>query len=168
LTRDEALFELTRRYFASHGPARLQDFVWWSGLTTADAKAGVDMAGRDLAQEAIDGRTYWRSASTPAVRRAPRVAYLLPAYDEYLVGYKDRSAALDPTCNDRSVPGSVLFDSTIVVDGRVVGTWKRAPGKSAVIVARSPFAALRKAARPAVADAAQRYGAFLGMKAVLA
>jgi len=66
------------------------------------------------------------------------------------------------------VPGSVLFDSTIVVDGRVVGTWRRAPGKSAVIVALSPFAVLRKAATRAVADAAHRYGAFLGTRVVLA
>jgi hypothetical protein len=166
LTRDEALAEITRRYFTSHGPATAQDFVWWSGLTTSDAKAGIDMAGRHLGREVIDGKTYWRSASAPAVARARRAAYLLPAYDEYLIAYKDRSAAFD--CGERSMLRDAQFNSTIVLDGQVVGTWKRTFGNSAVIVTLSPFAALRNAARRAVTKAAYRYGAFLGLNVVIA
>jgi hypothetical protein len=67
LPRDEALAELTKRYFTSHGPAMIQDFVWWSGLTVADAKAGLEMAGSSLVKEVVDGRSYWRPASMPAV-----------------------------------------------------------------------------------------------------
>jgi hypothetical protein len=75
------LAELTRRYFTSHGPAQLHDFAWWSGLTIADARAGLAMVGRELTQEVIAGRTYWYS---PALRAVPptRNAYLLPLYDE--------------------------------------------------------------------------------------
>src|SRR5207244_8566351 len=73
LTRDDALAEITRRYFVSHGPATVQDFVWWSGLTTTDAKAGLDMVRRHVVQETIDGRTYWLSASMRAGVRVPRM-----------------------------------------------------------------------------------------------
>jgi Winged helix DNA-binding domain len=82
LTRDEALAELTRRYFTSRGPATVKDFVWWSGLTAADARAGIEMTGRRLVREVIDGKTCWRSSSAQAVIRRTRAVYFLPAYDE--------------------------------------------------------------------------------------
>jgi hypothetical protein len=160
LTRDEALAELSRRYFTSRGPATVQDFVCWSGLTAADAKAGIEMAGRRLVREAIDGTTCWRSSSTQAVARGPGTAYVLPAYDEYLVAYKDRSAAIDPA---HSAEGTnLILGPTIVLNGRVVGTWKPVPAKDAVIVTLNPFAALRGTARQAILNAARRYGTFLG------
>ena len=96
LARDEALAELTRRYFTSRGPATVQDFVWWSGLTAADARAGVAMVRPRLDQDVIDGKTYWRAASkTPA---APRGANGVPAaaLRRVPLAYKDRSASIDP------------------------------------------------------------------------
>ena len=83
LDRDAALAELARRYFASHGPATLKDFVWWSGLTVRDARAGIDLAGTALTREQVDGLTYW-SVDGPAPRamQSP-TAFLLPNYDEY-------------------------------------------------------------------------------------
>jgi hypothetical protein len=160
LTRDEALAELTRRYFTSRGPATVQDFVWWSGLTAADARAGLEMTGRHLVRDVIDGSACWRSSSAQAVPRGPRAAYLLPAYDEYLIAYKDRSAAIDPAYSARKM--IVIFGPTIVLNGRVVGTWKPAPGKGAVVVTLKPFATLRAPQRRAVVEAGRRYGAFLG------
>src|SRR5262249_21956329 len=88
LARDQALAELARRYFTSHGPAQLRDFAWWAGLTIGDARAGVAMAQRDLVQDTVDGRTYWLSSSTRPRSRS-RAVYLLPIYDEYLIAYKD-------------------------------------------------------------------------------
>src|SRR5205085_10298801 len=82
LDRDEALAELTKRYFTSHGPATIQDFVWWSGLTVADAKAGLAMVTSHLLHETINGQTYWFSPSTPPVQYLSQAAYLLPNYDE--------------------------------------------------------------------------------------
>src|SRR5262245_2764707 len=96
MPRDQSLAEIARRYFTSHGPATLHDFVWWSGLTTADATAGLEMAKRSLAQETINGHTYWLASSIPATNDSSPTAYLLPAFDEYTVAYKDRSAVLDP------------------------------------------------------------------------
>src|SRR5205823_2444019 len=83
LTRDQALAELTRRYFRSLGPATLRDFVWWSGLTTADARTGIEMAGGDLSCETIDSNVCWLSSPPQAVPRQSQSAYLLPVYDEY-------------------------------------------------------------------------------------
>jgi hypothetical protein len=164
-SRDEALAELTRRYFTSHGPATLQDFTWWSGLTTADARSGLEMVQHHLAKEEIDGKTYWLPSSMPAIKRVERVACLLPTYDEYLVAYKDRSAALD---SKQTIPGNVVFSSAIVIGGRVVGSWKRTPKKEAVIITLNPFSPLNKAEILAVTEAAHRYGTFLGLSAVLA
>jgi hypothetical protein len=160
LARDQALAELARRYFISRGPATLQDFVWWSGLTTADARAAIDMAGDDLSRDVVDGSVCWLSSSRRAVPRPAGAARLLPVYDEYLVAYKDRGAVLDSRYTKRGT--NVIFGSTIVVNGRVVGTWKRTPPGKNVVVTLAPFAPLGGRARRAVDDAIRRYGTFLG------
>jgi winged helix DNA-binding protein len=160
LTRDEALMELARRYFTSRGPATLQDFVWWSGLTTADARSGIEMAGSDLSRHVIDGSVCWLPTSRPAAPRPAGAAHLLPVYDEYLVAYKDRSAVVDSRYCKRGT--NVLFGSTVVVEGLVVGTWNRAQSGNQIVVNVRPFAAVAASARRAVADAIRRYGVFLG------
>ena len=168
MARDEALAELARRYFTSHGPATVEDFVWWSGLLTADARAALQMAKPHLMQEVVAGRTYWLSPATaPAGRVSPR-ALLLPPYDEYTVAYKDRSAVLDPAYTMLAQFGNGIFNPIVVVDGRVVGTWKRALKRDGVVITQSPFAELGTAATRAVAAAADRYGKFLGVSANLA
>jgi hypothetical protein len=96
LTREESLAELTRRYFTSHGPATLQDFIWWSGLTATDAKSGMEMIQSQLTKEVVEGKLYWFKPSRLNVKVAARDVYLLPAFDEYLVAYKDRRAAVYP------------------------------------------------------------------------
>lgn len=167
-SRDEALADLTRRYFTSHGPATLRDFVWWSGLNAKDANSGLDMVQRNLWKEVIEGKSYWRSLSMIPVKRVARVAYLLPAFDEYLVSYKDRSAAVQANNSKETPRGNVLFSSVIVIGGRVVGSWKRSLEGKSVRIILSHFAPVSKAERQLVADAADCYGAFLGMTVVLA
>ncbi len=161
MARDEALAELARRYFTSHGPATLQDFVWWSGLRVADARAGLEMAKPHLAQEVIDGKIYWLSSSMPAAKEASPTAYLLPPFDEYTVAYKDRSAVLDPLYAKQVTYGYGIFNPLIVVDGQVVGTWKRALKKDALVITPTLFAKLNKAETRAFHAAASRYGKFL-------
>ena len=80
LARDEALAELTGRYFTSHGPATADDFAWWSGLTKADVKAGLEMVATQLIHKVIDSKSYWFSASTPPPRKSSHQAFLLPTY----------------------------------------------------------------------------------------
>jgi Winged helix DNA-binding domain len=167
LRRDEGLAEIAMRYFTSHGPATLQDFVWWSGLTMADARAGLEMASSHLTREAIGGRGFWFSPTLPSARVRQPNASLLPAYDEFTVAYKDRSAVLDPAQAKRMDSGKGMLAPTIVVNGRIVGTWKCTIQKRSVVIAPNFFAAPGKAERQASMEAGRRYGSFLGLPAML-
>lgn len=164
LARDEALAELARRYFTSHGPATLQDLVRWAGITTAEAKIGLEAAGKQVIQETIADRVYWMSSDGPDLSIGMESTYLLPGFDEYLLGYGDRSAVLDPADAERICPGgNGMFSPTIVIDGQVAGAWKRTFKKGAVAVEWTPFRALTSLENHALSAAAERYGAFLGM-----
>ncbi|MCA1669392.1 MAG: winged helix DNA-binding domain-containing protein [Thermomicrobia bacterium] len=168
LSHNEALAALTMRYMTSHGPASVQDFVWWSGLTMTDANAGVAMVKSHLLHETVDDRTYWFAASAPIANNPSPAAYLLPNFDEYIVGYTDRRAALDaPPADQLDARGNVLFNHTIVMDGQVVGTWKRTLKKDAVAVDATPFAPLDTAQTAALEVAVARYGQFVGLPAVV-
>ena len=141
LARDDALAELTRRYFTSHGPATEDDFMWWSGLSRTDVRSGLEMVKAGLAQETISGKAYWfAAANLPAPQIAP-VACLLPNYDEYVVGYTDRNAIFDASHAD-NLDGrrNPLFQHTLVIDGQIAGTWKRTLKKDAAIIEFNPFA----------------------------
>jgi hypothetical protein len=158
LERDEALAELTRRYFISHGPATTRDFSWWSGLTSADVRRGLEIAGSELQREEIEGQTYWLAPSALPAREAIQTAHLLPNYDEYGVSYQDRSAIFDPANLDQ-----FIFSHILIVNGNILGSWKRSLTKRAVTVELNAFATLTEGQRQAVTEAAHRYGAFLGL-----
>jgi len=163
LSRDESLAELAERYFTGHGPATIQDFMWWSGLPAADARASLEMVASQLAHKALEGQTYWFSSSSLAKAASP-TAYLLPAFDQYLLGYKDRRAVLDPAHARKVVPGgNGMFKPIIVIDGQVVGTWQRTLRKTKVVVNFKPFISLRPVQMEAIATAAERYGAFVNL-----
>ena len=167
LERDEALAELARRYFLSRGPATLQDFVKWSGLTTIDARKGLEVVKAQLNHEVVDGQTYWfPTTMTPAKERSPR-AYLLSIYDEYVSGYKDRSAIGDAKLSAKLIAMGNALNYIIVVDGQIVGTWKRSVRKDSVSIETNLFTSLSKAEIRAVALAAQQYGEFLGLPIML-
>ncbi len=158
LERDESLAELTRRYFTSHGPATVKDFSWWSGLATADAKAGLAMNTSQLETAVVDGITYWFAPHLPASNAVSPMAHLLPAYDEYTIAYKDHSALLDPHYADQVI---AAFGIVIVINGHIVGAWKRVLTKNNVVLTLNPFRALTEAESQALALAVQRYAAFL-------
>ncbi len=163
LERNEALAELTRRYFTSHGPATLQDYTWWSGLTTTDARAGIEMIRSECLQEVINGKTYWFSSLTPIAKDAiSPTAYVLPPFDEYTVAYEDRSDVLNPAYTEQSGYG---IDPTIVINGHIVGTWKRTFQKKAANVILNLFAPLNEDEMLALHASVNRYGAFLNMPA---
>ncbi len=168
LTREQAAAELARRYFASRGPATLQDFVWWSGLAVAEARAALDAVASQFVHEQVEGQTYWRSRAAPRARTGSPSVYLLPGFDEYLLSYRDRSASLEADIAAKMKPMNGMLSPTIAVDGRVVGTWKRTFQKGGVVIAANPFIRLTAAQDRALAAAAKRYGDFFGMPAVLA
>ncbi|MEO8608024.1 MAG: winged helix DNA-binding domain-containing protein [Chloroflexota bacterium] len=170
LEREEALAKLTQRYFTSHGPATIQDFAWWSGLTIADTKMGIEMVKSQLGNEVIDGQTYWFTASmsTAPIQDAVTTLHMLPNYDEYTVAYKDRSAIYDPR-NDQYLDarGNFLFNHALVIDGRVRGSWKRTFKKGAALLEFAPFMPLREAEKEALEIESRRYGAFLKMPTIV-
>jgi len=166
LAHDEALAELARRYFTSHGPASLHDFVWWSGLTVKDAQDAIEMISSELEKEEIEGKIYWFGAESPlsAWTNSPTTACLLPNYDEYIVGYKDRSAILNTVEANKLDPrGNVLFSHTMLINGKIAGIWKRTFKKSAAVISIHPITTLNHEQMDAFILAVQRFSRFLGM-----
>ncbi len=163
LPRDEALATLALRYFSSHGPATLQDFVWWTGLTVADARAALAAAAPQLGRELIDGQEHYGPREAPDADALPP-AFLLPPFDEFLVGYRDRGAVLDPAFAGRVVPGgNGIFHPIVVTGGRVSGIWRRTLKKDHVALSFTPFTGWDAAERESIAAAAECYGRFLGL-----
>jgi hypothetical protein len=176
LGHDEALAELTLRYFTGHGPATVKDFTWWSSLTTADARKGLDLVGAQLSHEVVEGVTYWFAEPAPSPAPAPPpspspspVVHLLQAYDEYIVGYGESKYVFDVSGAARSVPGGwTVFNKLIILDGQVAGHWKRTVKKDSVVVEAALYAPLDDARTDALRAAATRYGEFLGLPVVVA
>jgi hypothetical protein len=161
-SRQAGIAELARRYFISHGPATLQDFMWWTGLTAADAKGALEANKSSLQSEKIANKDFWMAKNTAL--GVDNTAFLLPGFDEYMLGYKDRSAALHPDYAQAIIPGgNGMFASTIVLDGQVVGTWKRVLKKDHVQITLAPFQRLAKTDIQKIQAAAERYGHFVGL-----
>jgi hypothetical protein len=165
LARHEALGELARRYFSSHGPALVSDFAWWSGLTVADARRGIDAVGARLTSAIVDGKTFWFAPGTgeEKARRARAVVHLLPNYDELVVAYHDRAASLAPGAAKKLADRpDVVLSHVVVVDGRIVGGWRRLEAKRAMIVETALATRIDARARTALGAVTARFQAFLG------
>jgi len=163
-SREKSLVELARRFFFSHGPATVYDFAWWAGLTVTEARAGLDAAKSGLLSEALDGKEYWMKSDAldKGVYDASSIS-LLPSFDEYLLGYKDRSAVLAEEDAPKVVPGrNGVFRPIIVVGGRVVGTWKRKLKKNTIDITLNPFTRLGDSHKKAI-EAAKTYSDFVGL-----
>lgn len=164
LMHEESLAELARRYFTSHGPATLKDFSWWSGLTMTDAKHGIEMVKSQLESEEMDGQTYlFKEIDHLPKIKSPNV-FLLPDYDEYGVGYTNRSLIYDESNNKKlDARGMFLAQYIVVIDGQIAGTWKRTLKKKLVEIELDPFKKLTGVEHQAVVKAAEKYGKFLGL-----
>ena len=155
LVGDDALAEFARRYFVSHGPASDRDFAWWSSLTLTQARRGIAVAADELEALEIEGVTYWHR---PDLEPAATGVVALPGFDEYVLGYQTRDAQLAPEWFSRIVPGgNGMFMPTIVVNGEIVGTWKRTATARATKIAVTPFASITASVDAAFA----RYGRFM-------
>lgn len=168
MSNDEALAELAARYFESHGPATIRDFVWWSGLTVAQAKTGIGACGTRLTSVNIDDKTWWHGAALKQSSWKSPLVHLLPIYDEFLIAFKDRewsTPVSTKTPTTSAVPSS--FFHQLVIDGRVEGSWTRTTERNRVIVTVVPFGRLSQGARAAIEKAGKRYAAFLGLPVAL-
>ncbi|HRW38540.1 MAG TPA: winged helix DNA-binding domain-containing protein [Aquihabitans sp.] len=171
LDGDEALAVLAERFVRGRGPVTRQDLAGWAGITQGAAKTGIAAAGDALAAVDVDGTEM--VAAAELLDRAdevlgahdPKRAWLLPGFDELVLGVKDRALFLEPGHLDRIVPGSNgMFLATVVVDGRVIGTWKRTLRKTSVAIEVELFETVTKAVRASVEAAGAGYGAFHGLE----
>ncbi|MEU8185445.1 winged helix DNA-binding domain-containing protein [Micromonospora sp. NPDC049044] len=165
LDRDEALALLALRYVRGHGPVTAREFAGWSGLTLTDARRGLAAAENALSTVRVDGEPMYVDAALAEMPGVPDDDLLvLPGFDEYLLGYRDRRLMLDPSHQPAVVPGNNgIFQATVVRAGRVVGVWKRKVGRAAVTVTIQPLAPLDAVARARVEQALGRYADFLGL-----
>jgi Winged helix DNA-binding domain len=162
LSRDAATDELVRRYFRSHGPATVRDFTFWSSLTAAETRAALERLEGELEVELdAHGTPWYVGLERPGQARRDRRAFLIPTYDETIVGYQ----------GVRTVPehsaGPGPFERVALVEGRSVGSWRRTLGPRGVTVQVAPSGALPGRATAALASAARRLGSFLGTEASL-
>ena len=158
LLRDEALAELTRRYFRSHAPATIRDFVWWSGLTAVDAKRGLEIVG--ARSEVANGRTYWRLGRARPRAMSQGSVHLVPIYDEYLVAYRDLDAV-------PRMAGASLGPA-VIIDGQVAGSWKSTVRGDVVTVTVTPRRRLAASERDTLERTVNQLGRHLEKNASLA
>jgi hypothetical protein len=168
IDRDAALAELARRYFTSHGPATLKDYVWWSGLTVRDAKAGIDLAASALVCEQVDGFTYWFAGGCASPAVASPLACLLPNYDEYLIAHKDRHLVMGRGSGDGVTRIKDPFVHHLVIDGRLAGSWTRTVKAQSVLVECAMYARPNRETKDAIEAAAGRLGRFMQLPAISA
>jgi hypothetical protein len=167
LEREEALAELSRRFFRSRGSATVQDFAKWSGLTVADARSGLEAIKDGLEHETINRQDYWFLRPRAPVMTTSPTAYLLSVYDEYISGYKDRSAMDDGDFARLFRTMGNMLQYVILIDGKFVGTGRRILKKDAVVVQLNPLRELTKEEKEAIAEAAERFGTFLELPVTL-
>ena len=157
ITKEEALAKLARTYFRSHGPATLEDFVWWSGLNIGDCRKGINAIQNELIEERWDGLSFLRHQDCRTRGFRSGTVTLLPSYDEYLIGYKSRHVAVNPDHMHRAHSGNGIFWPVILQNGEVVGNWSAAAGKVQTEVF-SPDAGINQ---EAMEEESERYQAFL-------
>ncbi|MGA2502764.1 MAG: winged helix DNA-binding domain-containing protein [Anaerolineales bacterium] len=165
--KDEALSTLAKKYFTSRAPATLQDFVWWSGLSVSAAKHALEMVAPELIAEKIDSQANWVPTSFSMPKVNDERVYMLPAFDEYIISYKDRSAALPFETKKKAVSNNGIFRPVIVLNGQVRGIWKRTIDNDKVSVDVALFEPPSKSMRNLIEEASAEYGLYLEKRAEL-
>ncbi|MFN8158185.1 MAG: winged helix DNA-binding domain-containing protein [Candidatus Nanopelagicales bacterium] len=170
LSTDEALATLATRYFRSHGPTTRQDFQGWTGLNVTESKKAIALAGDALATAELDGvevlldPVLLEAGLLDADLPDDDSIHALPGFDEYMLGYKDRSLFLDKSQFDAVVPGgNGMFRSTLVRRGRVLATWTRSTKGKRGVVTATPLVRLTKADRAAAEKALQPWADHVGL-----
>lgn len=164
LSREESLALLAERYFKSHGPATFKDFAWWSGLTNADAKLGVQL-GKQLTSQVIDGKEYWSGHSAHSSSPIPKIM-LLSVYDEYVIAYNDYTPVFPPEANRLTkLLGNAWLSYVIVKNGRVIGSVRRQSTPKEMKLDFRLVAPITKTDKRLVESTAKQYASFFGLPA---
>lgn len=160
--KDEALALLAEKYFRSHSPASEEDFRWWSGLPATETRQAIDSIRPSLLTDTSGSRTLYIHASAPQFTEGEDILHLLPSFDEYLISYKDRSAALDAEHRSKAFNNWSTFYPVILYNGRIAGNWKKLPGKSGPSIQSTFFEPDTGISHEQMQQAAIRYKTFLG------
>lgn len=164
-SKEQALADLALRYFSSRGPATLQDFTWWSGLTSVEAASALEMVKPKLIAANMGGQCFWMSLTTQIPPSGGEGVYLLPSFDEYLLGYQNRNAVLESKYAAVLSPGGDgVFLPAVVIQGSVVGTWSRILRNGALEIRATTFRSLTSKESSQLQEAARRYGEFMRME----
>ena len=139
ITKDEALARLARSYFRSHAPAVLQDFIWWSGLPVSEAKQAIYLIESELTAEQWNGQTWYVHEACRTRGKVSGRLHLLPSYDEYLLGYKDRTDVLPKEHYPKAFTNNGLFYPVILHEGQVIGNWSKSAKKGSASIECSWF-----------------------------
>ncbi len=160
VSRDEALARLALRYFTSHGPATVADFTWWSGLTATDARKALDSVKTGLNNDDIDGQTFWFSPDAGLDKPFVETVHLLPAFDEYIISYRDRTASLPSVHHRKAVSNNGIFYPVMMQNGRITGTWSKTLRSKALSLSLKPFLSGGNMPEERLAEAVSAYGSF--------
>src|SRR5579871_158985 len=167
ITKDDALALLAKKYFTSHCPATLKDFIWWSGLPVKDAAHALEMSKKNFIAEKISNEIYWLPGSFVMPAMNKNSVHLLPAFDEFLISYKDRSASLMTEHRKNTLSANGIFWPIIVVNGNVIGKWKRSVLNKKLLIETEFFTPKNKAILSLIQEKAKDFGKFLGNKSEL-
>jgi hypothetical protein len=131
ITRDQAMTALVRRYLGAFGPVLEQDILWWIGATKSETDAALAALAPNLCRVFIkhlsDEYVMLEEDYTRLIKFKPSKKpslSLLPYEDPYTKGFKVRNRLIDPDQEKLAYVGGGV-EPTIVLDGRVVGTWNR-------------------------------------------
>jgi hypothetical protein len=166
VTLDEALAIFTRKYFRSHGPATIHDFAVWSGLTVSTCRTGIDSIISELRIITINSRAYYFFEPEGSDSAIPEVPRLLPVYDEFIMGYKDRSAIFE-LLNENQNRGDLFFNNMILIKDQVIGTWRRSISRNQMEFEFNLLAAVSRIDKARLKGEAKRFADFFGYNAVI-
>lgn len=157
LQKDEALAKLARRYFRSHSPATLQDFLWWSGLTITETRRAINLISEELIKEQLASQEFFIHQSYAESKQPDNILHFLPSFDEFLISYKDRSAALDPKHYPKAFNNFGTFYPVIMHNGKIIGNWKKTVKKGAIAIESSFFEKKTKVEKKLLHEGEKRY-----------
>lgn len=167
LTKEEASARLAKSYFSSHGPATVADFIWWSGLPAQLARAALESIKKELQSVRVASDTYWFFESEVKAPKRAEVVYLLPAYDEFLISYKNRSASITADDHKKAISSNGIFRPVILVNGQISGIWKKVVKKDRILIETEYFRPHNDTEKQSIAKAADLFRHFAGKKTEL-
>lgn len=164
LHKDEALAKLARRYFRSHSPASFEDFLWWSGLTITETRHAIHLIDAELIKDRYAPQELYVHQSWTDDKQVDQVLHFLPSFDEYLISYKDRSAALNPKHYPNAFTNFGIFYPVIMYNGQIIGNWKKVTKKGAITIETSFFEKKTKVSKKLIEKAEKRFLDYLSQK----